>query len=67
MNKMKLLLTLAIPVVVLSQDAQAQSTRLTAQAHWTHNGAEFKRFDSTAYNYLSTSRGGDLKSLLKFD
>lgn len=67
MNKMKLLLTLAIPVVVLSQDALAQSSRLTARANWTHNGAEFKRNDSTAYNYLSTSRGGDLNNLLKFD
>jgi hypothetical protein len=67
MNKMKLLLTLAIPVVVLCQDAQAQSSRLTAQANWTHNGAEFKRNDSTAYNYFSTSRGGDLNSQLKFD
>ncbi len=67
MNKMKLLLTLAIPVVVLSQDAQAQSSRLTAAANWTHNGAEFKRNDSTAYNYMSTSRGGDLNKLLKFD
>jgi hypothetical protein len=66
MNKMKLLLTLAIPVL-LSQDTQAQSSRLTAQAHWTHNGAEFLRGDSTAYNYLSTVRGGDLNSLLKFD
>lgn len=66
MNKMNLLFTLAIPVM-LCQDAQAQSTRLTAQAHWTHNGAEFKRNDSTAYNYLSSSRGGDLNNQLKFD
>ncbi len=66
MNKMKLLLTLAAPVL-LAQAAQAQSSRLTAQAHWTHNGAEFKRTDSTSYSYLSTARGGDLNSLLKFD
>lgn len=66
MNKMKLLLTLAAPAL-LFQAAQAQSSRLTAQAHWIHNGAEFKRYDSTAYNYLSTSRGGDLNSQLKFD
>jgi len=66
MNKMKLLLSLAIPVLLL-QDAQAQSSRLTAQAHWTHNGAEFKRTDSTSYTYLSTVRGGDLVNLLKFD
>lgn len=66
MNKMKLLLTLAAPAMLI-QAAQAQSSRLTAQAHWIHNGAEFKRYDSTAYNYLSTSRGGDLNSQLKFD
>ena len=65
MNKTKLLLTLAIPVL-LGQGVQAQ-TRLTAAAHWTHNGAEFKRTDSTAYNYYSSARGGDLKNLLKFD
>ncbi len=66
MNKMKLLLTLAIPVL-LSQDTQAQSSRLTAQAHWMHNGAEFKLNDSTAYNYFSTTRGGDLNHQLNFD
>jgi hypothetical protein len=66
MNKMKLLLTLALPVFI-GQELHAQSTRLTAQATWMHNGAEFKRNDSTAYSYLSTSRGGDLNSLLKFD
>lgn len=66
MNKMKLLLTLAVPVF-LSQATQAQSSRLTAQAHWTHDGAEFKRTDSSFYNYSSTSRGGDLNHLLKFD
>ncbi|GAA4463460.1 T9SS type A sorting domain-containing protein [Nemorincola caseinilytica] len=65
MNKTKLLLTLALPVL-LCQNTHAQS-RLTATAHWTHNGAEFMRTDSTAYNYLSTARGGDLKNLLKFD
>lgn len=66
MNKMKLLLTLAIPVL-LSQELQAQSSRLTAQANWTHNGAEFMRNDSSSYTYLSTARGGDLNHTLKFD
>lgn len=66
MNKMKLLFTLAVPVF-LSQATQAQSSRLTAQAHWTHDGAEFKRTDSSFYNYLSSSRGGDLNNMLKFD
>jgi hypothetical protein len=65
MNKTKLLLTLAIPVLIC-QDTQAQS-RLTAAADWTHNGAEFIRTDSTSYNYFSTVRGGDLKNQLKFD
>lgn len=63
---MKLLFTLAVPVF-LSQVTQAQSSRLTAQANWTHNGAEFKRTDSSYYNYLSSSRGGDLNNQLKFD
>lgn len=65
MNKTKLLLTLALPVL-LCQDTHAQS-RLTAKANRTHNGAEFVLTDSTAYSYLSSARGGDLKNLLKFD
>lgn len=65
MNRMNLLITLAIPVL-LCQNAQGQS-RLVAAANWEHNGAEFKRHDSTAYNYASTTRGGDLNSQLKYD
>lgn len=65
MNKTKLLLTLALPVL-MAPNTQAQS-RLTAQAHRTHNGAEFMRADSTSYNYMSSTRGGDLKNQLKFD
>jgi len=66
MNKMNLLITLAIPAL-LCQTAQAQTSRLTAAANWAHNGAEFKRQDSTAFDYASTARGGDLNNLLKFD
>lgn len=65
MNKTKLLLTLALPVLI-APNTQAQS-RLTAQANRVHNGAEFMRADSTLYNYLSSTRGGDLKNQLKFD
>ncbi len=65
MNRMNLLITLAIPVL-LCQNVQAQS-RLVAASNWSHDGAEFKRHDSTAYNYTSTARGGDLNTQLKFD
>lgn len=65
MNKTKLLLTLALPVL-MAQDTQAQS-RLTAAANSTHDGAEFKATDSTVYTYYSSVRGGDLKNQLKFD
>jgi hypothetical protein len=55
--------------MLLSQGANAQSisSRLVAQAHWMHDGAVFLHQDSTAYTYLSTARGGDLTSILKFD
>lgn len=65
MNRLNLLITLAIPVL-LSQNVQGQS-RLIATANWSHDGAEFKRHDSTAYNYTSNARGGDLNTQLKFD
>jgi hypothetical protein len=54
----------------LSQGADAQlsiSSRLIGQANWKHTGAVFTRQDSTAYTYLSTNRGGDLTTTLKFD
>jgi hypothetical protein len=66
MNRMNLLITLAIPVL-LCQNAQAQTSRLTGASNWLHDGAEFKLHDSTAYNYLSAARGGDLTKLLKYD
>ncbi len=66
MKRKMLLLTLAIPVL-LSQNAQAQtSSRLIAQAHWSSNGATLNANDSTAYSY-SNGRGGDLNHLLKYD
>ena len=66
MKRKMLLLTLAIPVI-LCQNAQAQtSSRLTAQAHWSSNGATLIANDSTAYSY-SNGRGGDLKHTLKYD
>jgi hypothetical protein len=67
MNRKMLLLTLAIPAI-LSQSAEAQTgSRLVAQADWQNNGAMFVRRDSTAYNYLSSNRGGDLTHQLKYD
>lgn len=64
---MKLLFTLALPVL-LSMGAQAQtSTRLVAQSHWINNGAMFTLSDSTYYTYLLTTRGGDLTHTLKYD
>ena len=67
MKRKILLLTLAIPVI-LCQSAQAQtSSRLTAQAHWTSDGATLNPQDSTAYTYLSGGRGGDLNSQMKYD
>ena len=66
MKRKMLLLTLAIPVI-LCQSAQAQtSSRLTAQSHYSSNGAIFSVNDSTAYIY-SNGRGGDLNHQLKFD
>jgi hypothetical protein len=67
MNRKKLLLTLALPVLV-GQGVQAQTgSRLIAQANWHHNGATYVKDDSTAYTYLSGSRGGDLTHQLKYD
>ncbi|MCW3121449.1 MAG: C-terminal target protein [Flavipsychrobacter sp.] len=67
MNKIKLLLTLALPVL-LCQNAQAQTgSRLTAQADWTHDGAKFKRLDSTSFIFGAEARGGDMTHTHKFD
>ena len=67
MKRMKLLFTLAIPVL-LCQDIQAQiSSRLIAAAHWSNNGAMFKQVDSSAYAYSGTVRGGDLKHPMLYD
>ncbi|NDC40080.1 MAG: T9SS C-terminal target domain-containing protein [Chitinophagia bacterium] len=65
MKRMKLLFTLAIPVV-LFQSAQAQSSRLISQGNWYNNGTIFKSSDSTAYDYTNP-RGGDLTHTLAFD
>lgn len=66
MKRLKLLFTLAIPVLLM-QNAQAQtSSRLVAQANWYNNGAIFKPMDSTAYAYSGT-RGGDLNHELKYN
>ncbi len=67
MKRMKLLFTLALPVI-LCQNIQAQTnSRLTAQAHWSHNGVMFTPKDSASYNYSSVLRGGDLTHTLKYD
>jgi hypothetical protein len=65
MKRMKLFLTLALPVVLL-QDVQAQSSRLIAQANWFNNGTVFVRQDTTSYSYTNP-RGGDLKQPMLFD
>jgi len=67
MKRMKLLFTLALPVI-LCQNLQAQtSSRLIAQAHWMNNGASFVPLDSTNYTYVSNARGGDLNHPMMFD
>ncbi len=66
MKRLKLLFTLAIPVLLI-QNAQAQtSSRLTAKADWYNNGAIFVANDSTSYAYTNP-RGGDLKHTLKYN
>ena len=66
MKRMKLLFTLAIPVL-LSQNVLAQtSSRLIGEAHWSNNGAVFTPVDTSDYSY-SNGRGGDLKHTLKYD
>ena len=66
MKRLKLLFTLAIPVILM-QNAQAQtSSRLVASAKWHNNGAIFVPEDSTAYSYTNP-RGGDLMHMLKYD
>lgn len=67
MKRMKLLFTLALPVLLL-QNAQAQSgSRLVSQSHWSNNSTFFVPVDSTAYTYNNSFRGGDLKNQLKYD
>ncbi len=66
MKRLKLLFTLAIPVLLM-QNAQAQtSSRLTAKAGWYNNGAIFLLNDSTSYAYTNP-RGGDLMHTLKYN
>lgn len=76
MKRKKLLLTLAIPVLMM-QNVQAQSpvertsssttmSRLIGIANYSNNGAIFLNSDSSALFY-SNQRGGDLKHQLKFD
>ena len=63
---MKLLFTLALPVL-LCQSAQAQTgSRLIAKADWHNDGAVFVPTDTTNYTY-SGGRGGDLTHKMKFD
>ncbi len=67
MKRMKLLFTLALPVLLL-QNAQAQSgSRLMSQSHWSNNSTFFVPVDSTDYTYGSNLRGGDLMHQLKYD
>lgn len=66
MKRLKLLFTLAIPVL-LAQNTQAQYSRLVAQAHWYNNGAVFVPSDTTSYRYDNSARGGDLSHELKYD
>ena len=66
MKRMKLLFTLAIPVMLL-QSAQAQTgSRLIAKADWHNDGAIFQPTDTAVYMYSGT-RGGDLKHAMKYD
>ncbi len=66
MKRIKLLFTLALPVLLL-QNVQAQSSRLVAKSMWYNNGAIFLPSDSTNYQYTNP-RGGDLMSkAMKFD
>ncbi len=67
MKRMKLLFTLALPVLLL-QNAQAQTgSRLISQSHWSNNSTFFVPVDSTAYRYDDMARGGDLTHQLKYD
>jgi len=66
MKRMKLLFTLALPVL-LYQNAQAQTgSRLVAKADWHNDGAIFQPTDTAVYMYSGT-RGGDLHHTMKFD
>jgi len=65
MKRMKLLLTLAIPVL-FAQNIEAQQSRLIGAATWTNNGAMFKLSDSSSYTY-SGNRGGDLMHTMMYD
>jgi hypothetical protein len=66
MKRLKLLFTLALPVLLL-QNTQAQTgSRLIAQAHWSNTGAMFVPVDTTNYTYTSNAYGGDLNHTLMF-
>ncbi len=65
MKRMKLLFTLALPVLLL-QNAQAQLSRITGQSHWYNNGVVFVPQDTTHYNYNNPNFGGDLNNTIKF-
>jgi hypothetical protein len=67
MKRIKLLITLALPVL-LSHNLQAQSSsRLIAESQWNNNGSVFLPTDSASFTYLSNARGGDLTHTLKYD
>jgi|GEM_PF-3214374 len=79
MKRVKLLLTLAVPVILM-QHVQAQSnvrgnerttstvviSRLTGASTYLYTGINFWIDDSTTYQY-SDGRGGDLNHTLKYD
>jgi hypothetical protein len=65
MKRMKLLFTIALPVMLL-QNAQAQSSRLIARADYLNNLTTFELQDTAVYAY-SDGRGGDLNHPMMFD
>ncbi len=66
MKRMKLLFTLALPVLLL-QNAQAQTmSRMTGQAHWYNDGVIFVPSDTMAYSYDNPNHGGDLNHTMKY-
>ncbi len=66
MKRMKLLFTIALPVMILQNNANAQSSRLIGKANWANNGTVFTLRDTTSYNY-SGGNGGDLTHPMMFD